>query len=104
MSIESTYQIMYTRFFLRTGLHASQSRLTDERVFIPRVCEDVRRESGEREMREVASGEEKKKRTAARNIVGLRERDAKNVSGVAGQNGKGLVSVSCCVGDGGTAC
>ena len=71
-SIGSTYQIMYTRFFLRTGLHASQSRLTDERVFIPRVCEDMRRESGEREMREVASvedGEEKRKRTAARNMV-----------------------------------
>jgi hypothetical protein len=38
--------------------------LTDERVFIPRVCEDVRRESGERE-----DGEEKRKRTAARNMV-----------------------------------
>jgi hypothetical protein len=64
--------MMYTRFFLRTGLHASQSRLTDERVFIPRICEDVRRESGEREMREVASvkdGEEKRRRTAARNMV-----------------------------------
>jgi len=62
-------QIMYTRFFLRTGLHASQSRLTDERVFIPRVCEDVRRESGEREVASVEDGEEKRKRTAARNMV-----------------------------------
>jgi hypothetical protein len=69
MSTESTYQIMYTRFFLRTGLHASQSRLTDERVFIPRVCEDVRRESGEREVASVEDGEEKRKRTAARNMV-----------------------------------
>ena len=46
--------------------------MTDERVFIPRVCEDMRREKGEREMREVASdddGEEKRKRTAARNMV-----------------------------------
>jgi hypothetical protein len=87
MSIGSTYQIMYTRFFLRTGLHASQSRLTDERVFIPRVCEDMRRESGEREMREVASvedGEEKRKRTAARNMVVIgreRREERKRCSG-----------------------
>jgi hypothetical protein len=68
VSTESTYQIMYTLFFLRTGLHASQSRLTDERVFIPRICEDVRRERGEREVASVEDGE-KRKRTAARNMV-----------------------------------
>ena len=30
--------MMYTRFFLRTGLQPSQSRFTEERVFMPRVC------------------------------------------------------------------
>lgn len=31
-------QMMYTLFFLRTGLHPSHSLFTDDRVFIPRIC------------------------------------------------------------------
>jgi hypothetical protein len=107
MSIESTYQMMYTRFFLRTGLHASQSRLTDERVFIPRVCEDVRRESGEREMREVASvedGEEKRKRTAARNMIVIGRERREGRERCSWPEWKRLVSVSCFVGDRRVAC
>lgn len=32
--------MMKTLFFLRTGLHPSQSRLTLDLVFIPRVCDN----------------------------------------------------------------
>lgn len=72
MNVESTYHMMYTLFFLRTGLHASQSRLTDERVFMPRVVEKKSRASGEREVREMASteeGGEKRERRAAKTMA-----------------------------------
>lgn len=88
MGIESTYQIIYTRFFLRTGLHASQSRLTDDRVFIPRVCEDVRRESDEREVASVEDGEEKRKRTAARNMVVIARERREERERCSWRNGK----------------
>lgn len=70
---------MYTLFFLRTGLHASQSRLTDERVFMPRVWEETRSVSGERVMREtvrVDDGKEKNGRREVRNMSAIgREED-----------------------------
>lgn len=68
---------MYTLFFLRTGLHASQSRLTDERVFMPRVWEEMRSVSGERVMRETVRVDGKKNgRREARNIFAIgREED-----------------------------
>jgi hypothetical protein len=56
---------MYTLFFLRTGLQASQRRLTDERVFMPRLWEK-KRESGEREVRSTDEGEDKRERRAAK--------------------------------------
>jgi hypothetical protein len=61
--------MIYTLFFLRTGLHASQSRLTEERVFMPRIWEEKRRDSGEREMARVEDGEEKRDRRAAKNMA-----------------------------------
>jgi hypothetical protein len=80
--------------------------LTDERVFIPRVCEDVRRESGEREMREVVSvedGEEKRKRTAAKNMVVIVRERREERERRSWPEWKRLVIISCYVGDGDTA-
>ena len=65
--------------------------MTDERVFIPRVCEDVRRESGEHEMREVVSveyGEERRKRTAARNMVVIARERREERERCSWRNGK----------------